>query len=377
MDVLATFDADTHPHYRRLLANLPPGARVASLPGEWGHPAGSPLATRAFWKARAAWHALGGPNVDRFDPRAVAGRPILAAQTFPLNRVPWALDVDTISALVGFRHRLVRTRRFRAFARARLRDPRLRAVTYWSRIARRGVEALFPEEADRLREASILLYPAVPPAPPRPEHDGDVEVLFVGRNLDAKGGPEAAAVARRVLDAHPKGVRFTFVTHAPRDALPDSPQVRVLSRVPQDELDALFRRADVLFFPTVYEVFGVVAVEALAHGTPVVGLDEYALPEVVEHGRDGFLVRGYAARWHDEAGVPLREFREMRALQTPVERERVVRELADAVEALVADPALRRRMGEAGRRKTLPGGPFSPEAQRSALERLFARIGRA
>jgi glycosyltransferase involved in cell wall biosynthesis len=57
--------------------------------------------------------------------------------------------------------------------------------------------------------------------------------------------------------------------------------VRFLGHVPQADLPALYSAADVFVFPSLYEGFGLPALEALACGTPVVASNVSALPEVV------------------------------------------------------------------------------------------------
>jgi glycosyltransferase involved in cell wall biosynthesis len=70
------------------------------------------------------------------------------------------------------------------------------------------------------------------------------------------------------------------------------------------------------------EVFGLTIAEAMASGRPVIGTRVGGIPELVDDGETGFLVpRGD------------------------------VKEMADRILALLADPALRARLGEAGRRK--------------------------
>ncbi len=56
-----------------------------------------------------------------------------------------------------------------------------------------------------------------------------------------------------------------------------------------DEVEPLLRAADVLLLPSETESFGLVALEAMASGVPVVASDVGGLPEVVVHGSTGFL----------------------------------------------------------------------------------------
>jgi len=56
-----------------------------------------------------------------------------------------------------------------------------------------------------------------------------------------------------------------------------------------DEVAPLLKAADVLLLPSETESFGLVALEAMASGVPVVASDVGGLPEVVEHGVTGFL----------------------------------------------------------------------------------------
>jgi glycosyltransferase involved in cell wall biosynthesis len=64
--------------------------------------------------------------------------------------------------------------------------------------------------------------------------------------------------------------------------------VRRSGRVPTDELDALFRDAVALVYPSTYEGFGLPLAEAMAVGCPVIASDRTALPEVV--GEAGILL---------------------------------------------------------------------------------------
>ncbi len=72
------------------------------------------------------------------------------------------------------------------------------------------------------------------------------------------------------------------------EALGLSNRVRRLGRVPAEQLDALFRDAVAVVYPSTYEGFGLPLAEAMATGCPVIASDRTALPEVV--GDAGILL---------------------------------------------------------------------------------------
>jgi glycosyltransferase involved in cell wall biosynthesis len=102
-------------------------------------------------------------------------------------------------------------------------------------------------------------------------------------------------------------------------------RVEFLGHVAFDRLAGEYRRADVFCLPSRQEGFGIVFLEAMAAGLPIVAARTAAVPEVVPDGECGILV---------SAGNP--------------------DELAVALDRLLSSPEERRRMGEAGRRRAVP-----------------------
>ena len=97
----------------------------------------------------------------------------------------------------------------------------------------------------------------------------DARVVMVGRNDLA--GESGRPYAEEFLDAH--------ATAGWLD------RVDIRGEVDDDELWALYDAADVLVAPSRFESFGLIYVEAMMAGLPVVAVDAGAAPEVVEHGR--------------------------------------------------------------------------------------------
>ena len=84
-------------------------------------------------------------------------------------------------------------------------------------------------------------------------------------------------------------------------------RVRMMDAVSQEELPDLYRRFHLLVFPTMrqMESLGLVALEAMACGTPVVGSRAGALPGYIQHGESGFL---FEPGDHEQLAEQVRQF---------------------------------------------------------------------
>lgn len=123
------------------------------------------------------------------------------------------------------------------------------------------------------------------------------------------------------------------------------------------EVIQLMSHATVLVCPSLYEPLGIVNLEAMACGTAVVGTEIGGIPEVVEEGVNGYLVP-----------VELRSD-EMCA---PVDPKGFAESLAERVNALVADPGLAAKLGEAGRQRAKE--KFSWKAVAKKTLTLYQRL---
>lgn len=68
------------------------------------------------------------------------------------------------------------------------------------------------------------------------------------------------------------------------------PRCRILGKVDRGELPAIYRSADVVVLPSVLEGFGIVLLEAMACGTPIIGTSHTAAIDLVQDGKQGFVL---------------------------------------------------------------------------------------
>ena len=207
-------------------------------------------------------------------------------------------------------------------------DRRLHARIAVSERARDFVAEHFPHEYQIIPNGIAVdeFGPSVRPLPQL--RDGMINLLFVGRLEQRKGFSYLLRAFARLKGELP-GLRLVVVgaysekTRRRYEALVRSSEIRdvlFVGQASQEELPRYYRSADIFCAPsTGGESQGIILLEAMASGRPVVASDIPGYRTVVDDGREGLLVR-------------------------PRDPEA----LAAALRRLIADGELRERMGAAG-----------------------------
>jgi glycogen synthase len=120
--------------------------------------------------------------------------------------------------------------------------------------------------------------------------------------------------------------------------------------VPVDRLICLYTHASVFICPSVYEPFGIINLEAMACGTPVVASAVGGIPEAVVHGETGLL-------------VPFEPVSRLDA--EPRDPTQFARDLAAAVNRLLGSPDLRQALGAKARERVERSFSWTSIAQRT------------
>ncbi len=177
-------------------------------------------------------------------------------------------------------------------------DPDRPSVVFVGRITRqKGIEHLLAAAAAIDPAAQLVLFPSAP------------DTAEVGREMRARAADLAAS----------------------RGSILWLEEV-----IPRAELIQVLTHATVFVCPSVYEPFGLVNVEAMACGAPVVASAIGGIPEVVADGETGLLVPFEAAVGGN-----------------PADAGRFAADLAAAINRLLDDPEAARTMGAAGRARVL------------------------
>jgi glycosyltransferase involved in cell wall biosynthesis len=124
-----------------------------------------------------------------------------------------------------------------------------------------------------------------------------LRVLFVGGNMQRKGLPILISAASKVLKKFPE-TEFWIAGKDKAEPYMQSlcyqagvgERFRFLGLQSQDNLLKLYAEADIFVMPSLTEAFGVVFLEAMAAGLPVIGTRVGGVPEIIDDRYNGILV---------------------------------------------------------------------------------------
>ncbi|HEX8475841.1 MAG TPA: glycosyltransferase family 4 protein [Pyrinomonadaceae bacterium] len=230
---------------------------------------------------------------------------------------------------------------------------KVRASTFIAAISNYARSQLMrfssPEDWGKIEVSPLGVDPHLyEPRPPR-ENPSPFEVICVGRLAPVKAQHILVAAVEALLKQG-RAVRLRLVGDGPmRESLESDVVARGLGEhvvfegwLNQDKVRELYRRADVFALASFAEGVPVVLMEAMSMEIPSVATRINGVPELIRDGIDGLLV-------------------------APSD----VDELADAISSLMDDAALRRRLGEAGRRRVVERYDLARNTER--LAEIFRR----
>lgn len=204
----------------------------------------------------------------------------------------------------------------------------------------------FPVTGMEAGDAALPLEPREP--------GSSLKVLTSGRLVFWKNFSAAVEAFARFAASGAEAI-FTIVGEGPElgrlndlvDRLALRGKVLFVPWLPQKDLWRLMRSSDIFLYPSLREGGGAVVVEAMANGLPVICLDSAGPGFHVQEG------------W----GIKI----------APVDPPFIVAGMADALGRLAADPAKRRAMGDAARKRAAEVYVWDRLGDR--IERIYAEIG--
>lgn len=200
-------------------------------------------------------------------------------------------------------------------------------------------------------EKIILLHYFTPPALKSIAQHEEARILFIGRLSSTKGVKYLLQAMRSVLDSVPTAQLDLLGDGIDQQQCKDlakelslTENVRFHGWADREKIDHYLNRASVVTFPSIYpEAFGIVGIEAMMRGKPVVAFDVGGVKDWLEHEKTGLL-------------IPVKD----------------VQSFAQGLVHLLLNSEDRQLMGQNGRKKALE--EFSSEHHLEKLTAIYREI---
>jgi len=234
---------------------------------------------------------------------------------FAKSSKPYLIYLENPTAL--FHYELGRSKSFigQKVIKSSLNDNHLKAIVCMSKICLKTLDLILPCFPSRILKEQIYPYVSLNPYVNKEiisarSYKDNFKCLYISSNFTLKGGREILEAIEKVYNNFFYNIELTIVTKKntiPPDTLN---KIRYLQYIKllefdqsYDDLQKLYANSNILLHPTLKDSFGIVILEAIKSGLPVLTTDLYAIPELVKDEYNGFLLKP-PVRYFSKKGVP-------------------------------------------------------------------------
>ncbi|MEM4389308.1 MAG: glycosyltransferase family 4 protein [Candidatus Micrarchaeia archaeon] len=365
--------------FRETVWHPPPGViYVNKIPPTWKDtnisPA-DPLRERATNLLKKVIDIFRIPNIRLARPNLPCDL-IHAPGQLLLNRQQWVTEIDNPAVLTLYNLNTLYSRIGQFWIKRFLRSRHCGGVIAISQAAKKSLANVLRD--DEINSKTSVVYPFVRLSPFRKKPSEHIRLLYVSTSFFRKGARELLKAFERLNKMFPNKLSLTLVTNAPKEYISRYsrfPNIRLLpANIPKEILYRdFFSDADIFVVPTYQDSFGLVNLEAMSAGLPVVATDLFALPEMVEDGRNGFLLPCPIPYFRpDYTPNPAVWSLNLEEYCSRKEFPEIVNGLIEKLTILIEDEKLRRQMGERSL-KAVKEGKFSEKVRAASLIQAYRR----
>jgi glycosyltransferase involved in cell wall biosynthesis len=368
-----------HSYYKGLMANPPLGYQFVTPESSLER------ATKAASKVDFSYPLFLG--IDSILPLNLIKSQLWRFTTTPSNvdltysydhlicrKEPWVVDLEYVSFLVSYN--LKHFQRFKGVVQRILASKYCRAIICGTEAAQRTV-SLNLDCTGFEHKLEIVPFAVRKIDFVKNFAHNKIKLLFVGSTnilgaFETKGGRETLE-AFVLLTKKYSNLELIVRSDVPTDLkhkYSNCSNIRIIDQiVPWDILEQEFKSADIFVLPVHNTPFSAF-LDAMSYELPIITIDAWANPEIVEDGKTGLLAQKsdsipyYKENFLPTFGTP--QFK--RAIRTP--DPRVVECLAEKISILIDNEELRRRMGRAGRWE-IEHGRFSVAKRNAKLKEIL------
>jgi len=281
---------------------------------------------------------------------------------------PWIVDVECGNVFTSFNWKAMRNPLAQRIIRKALLSKNCKKILPQSEAAKRNL--LLALNCKGFEDKIEILYLALRSCKKKKVNrkDGKVILSFIGKAFYAKGANDLLE-AYAILAQKYKNLELRFKGDIPKEfsktRLPGLKFIK--GNFSRDKLfEKMYLNADIFVLPTHIDNYGLVYLEAMSAGLPLVGTTSFTVPEIIKDGKNGFLIKTDLS-W--ENYFPYDKEKEFNRELKKIHPE-IVSQLVEKLSILIENKALRERMGKYNRH-LIEKGKFSIKERNKKLRRIY------
>ena len=227
---------------------------------------------------------------------------------FLLTNKPYCVYIENGLAIYNYDHNIAKNPLARLIISFLLKRKNCKKIIFMSEAGMKSFYSTVkysPRTQAIAHQKSIQIYPLIEDKHATPkQYHGSIKLLFVGI-FYMKGGNELVHAFSRIRE-HYQNCELSIVT--PLKTVSDK-DITTMRSVPgltlidatltETEVNELYQKHDIFMLPTFRDGFGLVLVEAISYGMPIICNDQYATTEVALHGYNALVYPNHPFKDYD------------------------------------------------------------------------------
>jgi len=293
----------------------------------------------------------------------------------PLNKKPWIMDIEHAKSFFDD-HKPLLSGRARSIVRKFILSKYCKKILPHCIMSYKSLVSAFGEDIEKKLE---ILYPAIEPYKLcKRRKSSNIRLLFIANKFFEKGGKEVLEAFEILSKKYDVELIFKCITPFEfKEKYKKYKNIRFIEEnVPRKILFSNFyATSDIFIFPSYIDTFGFSLLEAMSVGLPIVANNIFAIPEIVDDGKNGFLIDARKYDWADNNGLMKKQFLinpERRIRMYTLNKPEIVKQLIEKISLLIENSRLRRKMGRYGR-MLVEKGKFSIKERNKKLKEIYEK----
>ena len=287
----------------------------------------------------------------------------------PINKKPWVLDMEQVHSFFGLNPNLIKNKFWKKFIEKKLSSKYCKGILCHCEATRQAF--FYYLDCRKFKNKIKVLYPASHLINIKKEKHRKIRILAVISLFYHKGGPQILEAFSKLEKKH-KNIELWIRADVPKafKAKYISPNIRYMDYfgniIPRESLiKEVYSKCDIFLYPTFCDSLGYSLIDALIAKLPIISTNLFAVPEIVEDGKNGFIIK--IPKYNLE-----KDFSQDHKYQeiTKEDNKKIVNQIVKYLEKLIKDKKLRDKMSNESF-KLVDEGKFSIQKRNEKLSKIY------